>query len=425
VIYILATGSDEPQTSGELQNSEDCAQLSALSAQGQIDALSIGASFLALSIPAGPVLHNGSCIARDMALVAFGRGQGWVSPGEFLALLRGQRIAILRELLSTTPQPGMNTVLVGPGQDISDVTGTRFARGEAVVYKPLGKTGFSFVTRILPNAWEQLERSATGLVPVEPCVPDEILLEQLDPSFAPTAQPDTVIDQGIGHVQICRPVPSPTAIPELLLPDLITLPPTELSVRFNPVDEQKLLRFTNSILNIGQGKIELWGASNPDTGKVTVTQFVYNEEGSAEETVVGEFFFHPEHDHWHLGDFAVYEIWSLTPDGEFDSVVALSNKISYCLRDDARSDIPNAARGQTYTNCNQERQGISVGWIDIYRFNLEGQSIDISSLQDGVYALRSVVDPENHLREADSTNNAAILFFELEGENLSIVDPPG
>jgi hypothetical protein len=106
-------------------------------------------------------------------------------------------------------------------------------------------------------------------------------------------------------------------------------------------------------------------------------------------------------------------------------VVAVGNKISYCLRDDARSDIPGADSRQTYTSCEQERQGISVGWIDIYRYHLDGQSIEITSLSDGVYALRSIVDPEDSLLDINPGNNAAILYIEIEGNSVNVVESPG
>lgn len=210
----------------------------------------------------------------------------------------------------------------------------------------------------------------------------------------------------------------------LLLPDLVTLPPTDLRIRVNPADGHKILRFTNSIINIGPGKIELWGDNKSGTGKVTVTQYIYTIEDSIENVDVGEFFFHPEHDHWHLGNFARYDVLSFSPDGDFDTVVATSNKISYCLRDDARSDIPDASVRQSYTSCDLERQGISIGWIDIYRHYLPGQSIDVTFLPDGIYALRSTVDPEDSLWESSRANNTAILHFEIVGNKVNIVELP-
>jgi hypothetical protein len=426
VIYILTPETDEPQSDTDIQNPENCTQQqSTLSDQGQIDARSIGASFLTLSIPIGQVMHSGSCNSRATAMLAFGQAEGWTDPNGFSPLLRGERITALREMLSTTPQPGTNTVLVGPGLDITDVTGITFVEGEAAIYKPLGKTGYALMARVLLGGWEQFEHSTSDLVPVEPCVSEGIQLEQVDPGFGIEVTSQSGTNQGDGQVEICRPGQSTASEQELLLPDLITLPPTDLHIRVNQADEQKFLRFTNSIMNIGPGKMELWGASNPETGKVTVTQYVYKNEDATEKVVVGEFFFHPEHNHWHFGDFARYEIWSLGTDGGFDSVVAVGNKISYCLRDDARSDIPGADSRQTYTSCEQERQGISVGWIDIYRYHLDGQSIEITSLPDGVYALRSIVDPEDSLLDINPGNNAAILYIEIEGNSVNVVESPG
>jgi len=41
---------------------------------------------------------------------------------------------------------------------------------------------------------------------------------------------------------------------------------------------------------------------------------------------------------------------------------------------------------------------------------------------DGVYALRSTVDPANQLREADDTNNAATVYFELKGNRARVIE---
>ena len=264
----------------------------------------------------------------------------------------------------------------------------------------------------------------TDRVRLEACAPDGISLEKINPGYEPKVPLLLKPGQEAGQVEICQPDLWPLSREDLLLPDLITLPPTDLNIKVNPSNGQKFLRFTNSIVNNGPGKIELWGGANPKTGKVTVNQAIYTTEGSSERVVVGEFFFHLEHNHWHLGNFSHYEILSLGRDGTLDQVVALGNKISYCLRDDADSEIPGAAIRQTYTNCNQERQGISVGWIDIYRYHLPGQSIDITSLSDGVYALRSTVNPENNLWEQNSENNAFILYFEIMDKRVDIIELP-
>jgi hypothetical protein len=419
VIYIHVTESDQLQSNSGGQNLENCTQQSNLNNQVQIDARTISSSFPSLGVPVGQVLHSASCNSRNMAMLAFGRGEYWADLSQVSASLRGERISALRQILSTRPEPGTNNVFIGHGPDISDVTGITFAEGEAAIYKPLGNPGYSFVARLLPKAWVELERNTADLVQSEPYLSDFVPLEKIEP----THEADALLpSSGGGRNQIVPLNQSLTAERDLLLPDLTTLPPTDLRIRVNPADGHKLLRFTNSIMNIGPGGMELWGDTNPSSGKMTVTQQIYNTDGSTEQRVVGEFFFHPEHNHWHLGDFARYEIWSIGTDGGLDSVVAVSNKISYCLRDDARSDIPGAASYQTYISCNHEIQGISVGWIDIYRYHLPGQSIDITFLLDGIYALRSTVDPENRLWEENRANNTSILNIEIEGNSVRIVE---
>jgi hypothetical protein len=416
--YVIYIQSGENDT--EPQDSENCPQLPEKDNQTHLDVQAIGRALENLVVPVDRVLHNASCHARDTARQIFGEAESWIPPDEGQTLLRGERMAFLRGLLSARPQPGMNTVLVGRGRDITDVTGHEFVEGEIGIYKPLGEPGYSFVAQILPHELAELERNITGLVPVEPIVSDAVLQEQAQPVI----ESDALAQSRPGGQTLLVPLtPFPTVQPDLVLPDLITLPPTDLRIRTNAANGHKLLRFTNSIVNAGPGKMELWGDTNPSSGKMTVIQYLYDTEDTPEKRVVGEFLFHPEHDHWHLGDFALYEIWSVGLDGELDSVAAVSNKISYCLRDDERWDLPDAPVYQTYISCDHERQGISVGWIDIYRYHLPGQSIDITFLFDGIYALRSTVNPENRLWETDRENNTTILYIEIEGNRVSIVDP--
>jgi hypothetical protein len=215
---------------------------------------------------------------------------------------------------------------------------------------------------------------------------------------------------------------TPETDPNLLLPDLQTLPPFNLRIERIPGFNRKLLRFSNSIINSGAGTLEVLGVFNPDTGNTAVTQNLYTIDDSLEAHAAGDFVFHPGHDHWHLEDCALYEVWSLALFGQLDRVVAVSGKISYCLRDDTRSAAPAAPRRPVYTDCEQERQGISPGWIDTYAYDTPGQMVNITALPDGLYALRSTVDPDNHLREADDTNNAAVVYIELNGTRVREIE---
>ncbi|HLF26933.1 MAG TPA: lysyl oxidase family protein [Anaerolineae bacterium] len=215
------------------------------------------------------------------------------------------------------------------------------------------------------------------------------------------------------------PSATPRPDPNLLLPDLETLPPFDLVIARQ--SDRKLLRFSNSLLNSGAGALEVEGVFNEASGKTAATQHIYKVDGSLEEHAAGEFIFHPGHNHWHLENFALFEVWSLAPDGELDAVVAFTDKLSYCLRDDARSDLPDAAPRAVYRQCNRQVQGISVGWTDTYAFDTQGQIVDITALADGTYALRSTVDPANQLRESDDENNSAVVFIELTGNRVEII----
>jgi hypothetical protein len=214
---------------------------------------------------------------------------------------------------------------------------------------------------------------------------------------------------------------TPTIDPDLLLPDLQTLPPYDLVIRVVSATDRKLLRLSNSILNGGPGAIEMLGVFNPATGKTTVTQHIYKVDGTSLDYAAGEFVYHPGHQHWHLENFVSYEVWSLTRKGALDAVVAFSDKVSYCLQDDSRSDIPGSSR-RTYTQCDRKVQGISVGWIDTYTWDTEGQIVDITDVPDDLYALRSTVDPANRLWEVDDTNNSATVYIEIVDNRVRIVD---
>ena len=77
-----------------------------------------------------------------------------------------------------------------------------------------------------------------------------------------------------------------------------------------------------------------------------------------------------------------------------------------------------------YGTCSYGRQGLSVGWADVYDHYLPGQSIDISGMPDGIYALISTADPYNLIQESDETNNAAVVYLEIRNLGVTILDGP-
>lgn len=231
-----------------------------------------------------------------------------------------------------------------------------------------------------------------------------------------------------GEQELCA---RPRAVSALILPDLYTLPPSDLRLYKDARGVQRSIRFSNSVINLGPGTIELIGSRQGNSNVVRVRQKMFHTNGTYSWREVGETAFHPEHEHWHWTRFSVYEVWSVTPSGALNRLVAQSGKVGYCLRDNAPADevgtagLPLRVRAipteAVYKRCGWQLQGISAGWTDIYDYKTPGQNVDLTGVPNGVYALKSTVDPENYLYELDETNNTAIIYFRLEAAQIVIL----
>ncbi len=264
-------------------------------------------------------------------------------------------------------------------------------------------------TMVLPlNASEATTPRAGGTAPDRSLAMTEIYLEGQEPEPA-------LLDALFGAEQ---------AEPTLLLPDLRTLEPSGLRISRFSSDGTKLLKLTNSVWNGGFGPLELIGGVDTGSGTQHVIQRILKDDGEYSEKSIGEFVFHPGHNHWHLDSFSVYELWTLQPNGMLDQVVATSGKVSYCLRDIYRSAEAEQIDRAGFTSCSPVRQGLSVGWTDVYQYYLAGQSIDITGLKDGTYALMSIADPFNLIQESDETNNGIVIYLEIREAKVTVIDPP-
>jgi hypothetical protein len=255
----------------------------------------------------------------------------------------------------------------------------------------------------------------------------------LPPKATPTTPPETPITTPTPTAFLPAPIKppkiEPTATEELNLPDLQTLPPSDMRLVLINETGKRLIRFTNSIANAGPGRLELIGVPSPSGDQIRVDQHIVGEDDEIEGVVnVGEFIFHSEHDHWHLVDFATYEIWSLDEEDDLVEVVATAGKVSYCVTDThlipdppEESDFP---RNPLYLTCQGELQGLLPGWVDVYGANLPGQWVEVTDLDMGRYALVSTVNPEHDVLEADPGNNQGIVIFDLLETSLQIVNLP-
>lgn len=182
------------------------------------------------------------------------------------------------------------------------------------------------------------------------------------------------------------------------------------AISTNVVPGRTHLLLSNATPNVGLGDMYVYGLlpANED-GSQDVMQRVFRSDGTYYDLPAGRFIHHPEHDHIHLQDWAEYRLREVTDSDGVGDIVAGGEKTSFCLRDSRAYDptLANFRPGAKYDSCEGLVQGISVGFEDIYSKDLPDQWIDITDLPAGEYWLESVVDPENHVAEADETNNVA------------------
>ncbi len=170
---------------------------------------------------------------------------------------------------------------------------------------------------------------------------------------------------------------------------------------------RRLMRFTFTSPNIGEGDL-----------------------------IVGRPADHPEwfeyalcHNHYHLKEYADYRLWTIegyanwvavrsqfpdsSPEQVFEAYPSLldefvaGHKQGFCVVDiKLYAPVPGTKEVPTYRSCSNN-QGISVGYADVYDASLDGQWIDITGVEAGLYVLEAEVNAEWFYKESDYTNNAA------------------
>lgn len=188
--------------------------------------------------------------------------------------------------------------------------------------------------------------------------------------------------------------------------DRVYLLDTAVSQSVQPGRTHLLL--SNATPNVGLGDLYVFGLLPAnDDGSQDVMQRVFRSDGSFRDRPAGRFVHHPAHEHIHLEGWALYRLRTVLPGNGAGEVVAQGEKTSYCLRDSRPYDpsLENFSYPGRYHNCEGLVQGISVGFEDLYSKDLPDQWIDITDVPPGQYWLESEVDPDDHILEADETNN--------------------
>ena len=210
-----------------------------------------------------------------------------------------------------------------------------------------------------------------------------------------------------------------------LLPDLDQEPPTGLVITRAPASARATWRlgFRSAVSNVGDGPLILEGRRPSRVAPTMRADQVIVRDGAPLELLrhAGRLRYirAPDHQHWHLLGFDRYEL--RRPGGH---VVVADRKSGFCLGDRyavSGRELPARAPEPVYRGrCGLDhpelmgiREGISVGYGDDYKANLEGQWLPLDGLAPGRYLLVHRVNLGRRLRERSYANNAASLRFRL------------
>jgi hypothetical protein len=183
------------------------------------------------------------------------------------------------------------------------------------------------------------------------------------------------------------------------------------------------LMFSVTSWNSGRGPLELRAGETGNQGQ-NVYQRIYRSDGTYWDHMAGTFEYHPEHNHTHFSDYALYSLQPASPGASGRT----SLKITFCLMDTDQVDaaLPGAPPRPVYTTCNQDVQGISVGYGDTYIRTLPGQSIDVTGLPEGDYRLVVRIDPMSRIIESSEGDNEACTLIHLKvPSSVTVLDPNG
>jgi hypothetical protein len=211
-----------------------------------------------------------------------------------------------------------------------------------------------------------------------------------------------------------------------LLPNLRPFPASHITLVPNFFTSGSTLRFDTSSWNNGTGPLELVaGAVDTGSGKQMVYQRVYLSDGTSFLHYAGSFVFHPEHDHFHFEDYALYTLQPVNAPG---GSLRTGSKTTFCVEDNLKVNLqlPGAPPQPVYATCGKLIQGMSIGWGDIYVSSLAGQELDFTGNPDGIYQLKIEVDPKKLLLESNENDNVSCVLLSITSPStVKVLDSSG
>jgi Lysyl oxidase len=222
---------------------------------------------------------------------------------------------------------------------------------------------------------------------------------------------------GVAAVSLALAQPARTA--SLSSPDLAMARLADFDIV--NANGQLQLRFSATIVNVGQGPFEL-NATRQDANSFNIVQTIYGSGGSTDIPVQGNLVWGGDgHSHWHVQNLETYELDRL----DNGVNVGTGMKGGFCFFDTTtfNTSLPGAPASAVYargTVCGQDNQsasslrmGISVGWGDRYGSSLPDQYIDVTDLVSGNYRLYATADLARQFTEASEDNNTTWVDLKL------------
>jgi hypothetical protein len=191
----------------------------------------------------------------------------------------------------------------------------------------------------------------------------------------------------------------------------------------------RVFQYTHDTYNGGIGPLEIQPVYSSASGNYMGIQHIYYLHAGTwtlakSVPVAGAFVFDVAHGHFHF-PFASYGLYAANPDGSIGPLIALCPKTGFCIGDSyfLNPSLPNAGVFGYLSPCTDPTslRGLSIGYADEYDHTDEGQSIPIPNLTNGVYWLRSMVDPFDYFTEGNKTNNETDVKLSIAGSSVTVL----
>ena len=224
-------------------------------------------------------------------------------------------------------------------------------------------------------------------------------------------------------------LPSSSLAQSIAYPDLKVMTPPSLISIGNPTPSTREFRFSHVTWDAGAGPLEIRPAYNAATGQSWAVQRLYSRDSSGNLSFVMDvpiavplYWVPPSDYRFPMSGFGLYS----DVNGSIGILMAASPKVNFCMTADVGvGGVPNTPTSSAYPpiDCTDPNGilGLSVGWGDQYDYTDPGENIDITSLPDGIYWLRSIADPYHLLQDSSTADNVTDTQVRITGNTVTVL----